>query len=330
MRTTMCAAATRRSRAALTTAVLLALSPALAACSGPDGAPETDDGGTTAVTLGVLPIVPSAALQLGIEEGIFADHGFDVTLETAQGGAALVPAVVSGEMQFALSNPLSTMLATEQGVDLRVVTGYSQARPEGDDVTSLWAAADSGIEEPADLAGKTVAVNTLKTMGEVSVRELVREAGGDPASVEFVELGFPDMPAALDAGHIDVAWVPEPFQTVLADEGATRVAYNYQETMPGVPTMTVITSGQLTQSDPELVEEFTAAVDEATAFAQANPDEVRGVLTSFLDMDAALADEVLIEDFDAEMNEDALQTLADLALQDGVLSKPVDLASFLP
>ena len=287
-------------------------------------------GGSVAITMGVLPIVPSAALQLGIDEGIFAEHGFDVTLDSGQGGAALLPAVVSGQMQFAISNPLSIMLAQGQGLDVRMVTGYSHALEEGEDITSVWSQADSGISSPADLEGRTVAVNNLKTMGEVTIREVVERDGGDPDAINFVELGFPDMPAALEQGNIDAAWVPEPFQTILKNSGAQLVTYNYQETVPGVSTMSVITAGTLAESDPELVDEFVSAVDEVTAFAQENPDKVRETLTTFLDMDSELADQVLMENFGAQMNEESMQKLAELSLKHGVLTDEVDMASFMP
>ncbi len=321
---------------------IAALSLTLAGCSGNGSAgteadevaggdePTADDVETVSITMGILPIVPSAALQLGIDEGIFEQHGFDVSLETGQGGAALLPAVVSGQMEFAISNPLSIMLARGEGLDVRMITGYSHSLTEGDDVTSIWALPDSGISEPADLEGKTVAVNTLRTMGEVSINEIVRQAGGDPGNIQFVEMGFPDMPAALEYGNIDVAWVPEPFQTILKNSGAELISYNYRETMAGVSTMSVITAGDLIESDPELVERFAAAVDEVTAYAQANPDRVRETLTTFLEMDEELAAQVVMEDFRAEMDRDAMQRLADLALEYEVLTEPVDMDGFMP
>ncbi|MGH8965201.1 MAG: ABC transporter substrate-binding protein [Actinomycetes bacterium] len=304
----------------------------LSGCSAGDdgGGGGESEGGTTAVTVGVLPIVPSAALQLGIDEGIFEEHGFDVTLESGQGGAALLPAVVSQQMEFAISNPLSVMLAQEQGLDVQLVTGYSHSKAEGDDVTSVWAAPDSGIERPADLAGKTVAVNTLKTMGEVSIREIVTQDGGDGASVEFVEMGFPDMPAALDGGDVDAVWVPEPFQTQLKEGGNTLVSYNYQDVFPGVMTMGVITSGALAEKDPEMVEEFTAAVDEVTAYAQENPDAVATSLAGFLEMPEDVAGALVMEDFRSDVDADAMQTLSDLSVEDGILPEPVDMGTFLP
>ncbi|WP_369373095.1 ABC transporter substrate-binding protein [Promicromonospora sp. Populi] len=308
---------------------LTAAAAVLAGCAGgaPAGAGAPADGEAVPITMGVLPIVPSAALQLGVDQGIFAEHGFDVELSTGKGGAELLPAVVAGETQFAISNPLTIMVAQEQGVPVRMVTGYSSSKTEGEDVNSVWAAPDSGIESAGDLAGKVVAVNTLRTMGEVSIREVVEADGGDPATINFVELGFPDMPAALDRGDIDAAWVPEPFQTVLAESGNVQISANYQETMPGVPTMVVVTGSE---QDPELVAAFAAAVDEVTAYAEAHDDELRATLADFLEMEPALAESVVLEDFRADVDADALQALADMALANGVLTEPVDVAAFVP
>jgi NitT/TauT family transport system substrate-binding protein len=62
---------------------------------------------------------------------------------------------------------------------------------------------EASIRTAADLAGKRVAVNTLKNIGDTTIRASVRKAGGDPSSIKFVELAFPDMPAALQAGRVD-------------------------------------------------------------------------------------------------------------------------------
>src|SRR5690606_692385 len=229
----------------------------LAACTGDDTSPDrgtavpTDD--LTDVTVGVLPVLPTAAVQLGIDEGIFASHGFRVSLETAQGGADLLPRVTDGELKFALSNPLSVMQAQAADRDVRVVTGFSHALATGEDITSVWAQQEADIDGPADLEGATVAVNTRHTMGELSINAVVAGAGGDPRAIEYVGMGFPDMPAALERGDVDAAWAPEPYQTVLRTTGAALVTCNYQETLPGVPTLVVVTSGALADADAGLV-----------------------------------------------------------------------------
>src|SRR5690625_7664445 len=67
------------------------------ACGGGDEAASEDDvaqdGQLTEVSIGVVPVVDVAPIYLGVQEGIFEDHGLDVDLTVAQGGAAIIPAV---------------------------------------------------------------------------------------------------------------------------------------------------------------------------------------------------------------------------------------------
>jgi NitT/TauT family transport system substrate-binding protein len=51
--------------------------------------------------------VPSAFVAFGISKGFFRRHGLNVDLQTSQGGAATVPALVSGKIQVAGSNVVS-------------------------------------------------------------------------------------------------------------------------------------------------------------------------------------------------------------------------------
>src|SRR5690606_14973794 len=52
--------------------------------------------------------------------------------------------------------------------------------------------------------------------------------------------------------------------------------------------------------------------------------------TTFLDLDRELLSEVVLEGFGAEPDRAALDTLADLAREQGMLEEPVDLDAFLP
>jgi hypothetical protein len=54
----------------------------------------------TPITVGVIPIVDAASSYLGVQEGFFEEQGLEVSLETAQGGAASVPSVVSGRPRW--------------------------------------------------------------------------------------------------------------------------------------------------------------------------------------------------------------------------------------
>ena len=319
----------------LLTASLLAL----AACGGgdddggsADATSSGESGGVREVTVGMLPILPTAALYAGIEEGFFEDRGIEVTVETGQGGAALLPAVMAGQIDFATSNPVSLLQARGEQLDVRVVAHWTSALSEGDqDINGVVAAAGSGIESAADLAGQTVAVNTLNGMGGLTIREAVRQDGGDPDAVEFVELPFPDMPAALSGGNVDAVWVPEPFLSSLQAAGNTVVSYSSMESVPGHPTQLFFTSPQLLGSDPQLVEDFTAAVEETLEFADANPDAVKAQIAQVLpQLPPEAAENVRLEEFGTDLRRQQLEELGELMVEDGLLEEEADVDGLLP
>lgn len=307
----------------------------LAACGGPSGAgPEgssPDDGELTAVKVGVIPIVDVAPIYLGVQEGFFEDEGLDVTLELAQGGAAIVPAVVSGEYQFGFSNVTSLLVASSQGLPLKAVAaGNFTTGTPGEDFGGVVVPEDSDIEDAADLAGKTVAVNTLNNIGDTTIRKVVDDAGGDPEAVEFVEMGFPDMPAAVAGGQVDAAWIVEPFVTTAVQQGAKVVASNFAETDPELMIAAYFTSEQEIAQDPATVEAFTAAMEQSLTYAEEHPDETRAVLDTYTEIDPAVKEAMVMPRFAPDLEESSFQVLADLGLEYGMFEEPVDVSKLLP
>lgn len=316
--------------------VLAATTLVLAACGGGDD--ETSGGGSAEgggesreVTVGLLPVAVTGALVGGIEQGFFDSRGLDVDIQTGQGGAALLPAVVTGSMQFATSNPVSLLQAREEGLDVRVVGHWTSTQAEGDvDVNGVVAHRDSGVTSAAGLAGKRIAVNTLNGMGQLTIDEAIRQDGGDPAGVSYVELPFPDMPAALEGGNVDAVWVPEPFLTRLVDAGHPVASYSSKESVPGHPTQLFFTSEELVESDPELVEDFTAALEETLTWADENPDAVRAAGAEFLDLPAGALDDVRIEEFGTDLRREQIERMGELMVDAGLLEGEPDTEGLLP
>jgi NitT/TauT family transport system substrate-binding protein len=189
---------------------------------------------------------------------------------------------------------------------------------------------EDSIKTAADLAGKQVAVNTLKNIGDSTIRASVRKAGGDPSSIKFVELAFPDMPAALQADRVDAIWVVEPFLSTSLGEGGRLVASNYVDTAPDLTVAVYFTSEQLTKSDPDLVKRFTEAMTESLAYADSHPDEARQVLTTYTQIDEAVIQELTLPKWPPEINRESVEKLATLAVQDGLVTEQPDLAALLP
>lgn len=302
----------------------------------PSGSSATDSGsvaasgsdGLTKVVVGVLPIAPSVAVKYGIDNGIFEKHGLEVELTTSSAGAAMLPAVSTGDLNFAVGNPLSVLTAVDKGLDMKIVSGYSDSKAEGDDINGVVVRADSGINNFADLAGKTTSVNALKSQGDLTIMESAAIDGGDPSALKFSEMPFPDMEAQLERKNMDGVWLPEPFLSkALANPDNKLLGYPNQKAIPGLPTMVSFTSGKFAQDKPEVVADFKAAMTETLEAAEGDQSGAKALLPEFMKMDAKVAENLKMETWDGVVPSEQLTKLAELAAKHGFLSEAPDVAA---
>lgn len=292
---------------------------------------ESSSGGTTKVKVGVIPIVDVAPLYLGQEKGFFKKQGLELEVSLAQGGAAIVPAVASGQYQFGFSNSTSLMIAQSNNVPVKVVSnGIASTGVQGKDFGALTVKGDSSIKSADQLEGKKVAINTLKNINETAVRESVRKAGGDPDKVKFVELAFDQMPAALDSGQIDAAMVVEPALATVKSQGAREIASPLVDVAPNLTVAMYFTSTSYEQQDAAVVKKFQTAIAESLAYADAHPDEARQIVTTYTKIPAAVLAKVTLPAWPADPNRESLDALEKLGQSDGLFKTAPDLDKLLP
>lgn len=318
---------TRRIAALFAGATLLAAT-ACGTSDEPGGTPAP--GQPDKVVVGVIPIVDVAPIYLGKQQGFFSKRNIEIELKLAQGGAAIVPSVVSNEYQFGFSNVISLLLAQDRGLQLKVVSnGNNSTGVTTADFGGIVVKGDSTIQGPKDLEGKRVATNTLKNIVDTSVKAVVKKAGGDPTKVNFVELPFPEMGAALQANRVDAIFVVEPFLSAAKAQGG-RMIGSFADVDPNLVVALYFTSAQLVSSNPDLVRRFTEAMQESLAYADSHPDEVRAIIGTYTQITPEVRAAMTLPKWPADINRQAVQGLADLAVADGLLPKQPDLGALLP
>jgi len=303
-----------------------------AACGGASSTtPPASGNGPDKVTVGVIAIVDVAPIYLGKQKGFFSKRNIDLTLQAGSGGAVTVAGVVSGQFQFGFGNLTSLLVARDQGLPLKVLAnGNNSTGVDGKDFSGVVVKKDSPLQSAKDLAGKTVSVNNLKNIGDTTVRAAVRKAGGDPASIKFIELPFPDAPAAVTAGRVDAAWVVEPFLTIAQNQGHRVVAWNMVDTAPKLTVAAYFATEEMTKQRADLTRRFTEAINESLTYASANPDEARQIISTYTQIPADVLAKITLPGWGTELNRASIEQLATLAEQDGLLKKKADVSALLP
>jgi NitT/TauT family transport system substrate-binding protein len=307
----------------------------LAACGG-DG----DDGGTggngggspgpITLTVGVIPIADVAPLYLGINQGFFEEENMTIETQFAEGGAAIVPSVISGDYQIGFSNTTSLIIAATQNVPLQIISqGVLGGATSDESWDAVMVAKDSSIRSPQDLEGKTIAVNTLQNIGPVTINTALDEEGVDYSTVEYVEVPFPEMIPALGAGDVDAVFVVEPFVTQGNAEGARTILLPYVQTTPNLTVATYFASRQYIEENGDIVDRFVRAMNKSLEYAQQNPDEAREVVLEYTEIPPEAAEAMTLPQWSSDLNLPTIEMMAELAEQYGFIDEQPDIGELI-
>src|SRR5215217_3376337 len=257
------------------------------ACGDDDGGGSSGGGAGDVTTLkvGVIPIADVAPLYLGMQQGFFKDEKLEIQPQLAEGGAAIVPSVVSGDYQFGFSNVTSLIIATSKNLTVQIVAQGVLAGTGPDDAwDGVVVPKGSDIKEPKDFEGKSVAVNTLNNIGPLVMNESMEKAGADYTKIKYVEVPFPEMNAALEAGRVDAAWEVEPAFSGGKAAGGRASMHPYEETAPNLTVATYFATKEYIAKNKDVVDAFKRANENSLDYAQPNPDEVRKVNTTYTEI----------------------------------------------
>src|SRR5687768_7140986 len=304
----------------------LAFAAGAAGCGGDDDDGGGGEGEPATLNVGVIPIADVAPLYLGMKKGFFEEQGLKIRPQLAEGGAAITPAVVSGDFQIGFSNTISLLIAASQDLPVEIISeGVLAGKTEEDAWADLLVLKDGPIQEPQDLEGKTIAVNTLKNICEVTIKASLEKDGVAVDTLKFAEVPFPDMNAALEAGRVDAACVVEPFVSQGKAGAARGIDPFYVRTAPDLTVATYFTSRQYAEENADVVERFVEAMNKSLTYAQSHPDEVRQVLLDYTEIPPEAAEQIKLPIWRPDLNEPTIELLSELSLKYGLVEEEPDL-----
>jgi NitT/TauT family transport system substrate-binding protein len=307
-------------------AVVAAAALLTTACGGSGSAPEAGEDGMTTLRIAETAGAPLNFLTYGDEQGQFAKADIKLEITSSSGGATVIPQLVSGDLDVAGSNVVSGMIAISQGLPIQMVAaGTSTSDDPAQDFSALMVGGDSPVTGIGELAGKRIAVNSLRNINDIVLGSELEKAGLSYDSVEFVEIPFPEMAPAVQRGDIAAALLIEPFITVAEGQGLKIIGRPYSDLRPGLQIGTYLMSPELVSQNPELVAKFQQAVKATADSIAADPASFRAALSRISDTDPALAEKVRINKWQGTTDRESLELVMGLMVEYELIDAPIDL-----
>jgi NitT/TauT family transport system substrate-binding protein len=310
-------------------AILAAVAVLAVGCGGDDKSGGGGGGSNQPETLkvGLIPIADVAPVFLGQKQGFFEEQKLKLDPQFAAGGAAITPAVVSGDFDIGFSNMISLLIAASKDLPVQMI---SQGVLGGPDKSKPWAdllvPKDSpAVKDPKALEGKTIAANTLNNICGVTINYSLEQMGVDVSKIKYTEIPFPEMVGALEKGRVDAACGIEPFVTAGKAAGMVGIDPFYANTAPDLTVAGYFASTKFIEEHGDVVDRFVTAMNKSLDYAQAHPDEVRDVLTEYTQIPPEAAQKINLPSWRSEITTPTIEKLSELSKQYGYIEEEPDL-----
>jgi NitT/TauT family transport system substrate-binding protein len=283
--------------------------------------------GTTSIVVGALPVIDTAGLQVALKEGFFTQAGLNVTVKSVTQSTAAIPDLLHGSIDvIGGGNYVSFLEAEAHGTfPVKLLAPAVDCTP---DTYGVVAMPSSGISKPADLAGKTIAVNLTQNVQTLTTSAVLTADGVNASSVRYVQIPFPDMSSALQANRVDAISAVEPFLSAALAAGGKLVTSTCTGSMAGFPLSGYLTTKSWAQQHAAAASAFQQAIEKGNTYANAHPSVVRSLLPTYTSITAKAAASMPLGTFPATLTTAMLQRIATL-MRGGGLATPSDVASML-
>jgi NitT/TauT family transport system substrate-binding protein len=221
------------------------------------------------VKVAYVPIMKFATMYVAAGRGIFKKYGLDVDLEKVKSGTEAIAFLTQGSVDVGgIAIVTSLWNSWNRGLDIRVIAPGG-LEPMKNSPTTLLVSTKSvdKVKDIADLKGKKLGVaGGPGSGGEYLAAKALERGKLTIRDVDLVNIGNPDIPAALASGSVDAAIAGAPYSDQAVEKGGAKVLAT--DLTPGLMTVAFVGSGKFIKERPEVAERFVLALTEAARMMQ--------------------------------------------------------------
>ncbi len=301
-------------------------------CGRADGGTTKSSGGMTKVTLNeVAHSIFYAPMYVAIEEGYFADEGIDLTLVTGFGADKTMTALLTGEADIGFMGSESTIYTYIGGTQDYAVNFAQLTQRAGNFLVSREPV--SGFSWDM-LKGKEVLGGRAGGMPEMVFEYILKKNNIDPQTDLVIDqsIDFGSTAAAFSGGQGDFTVEFEPHATSLDAKGDGYVIASLGEDSGYVPYTAFSAKKSFLDSNPELIQSFTNALQKGMDYVQSHtPEEIaKAIAPQFEETDLETITSIVTRYYEQDtwkdnlvFEEDAFTLLQDILDEAGELSERV-------
>jgi NitT/TauT family transport system substrate-binding protein len=313
----------------------------IAAVLAVSGCSALSSAGTGQLTVGIVPGIDNSPLSVGIQDGLFRDHGLNVVVKTYPSLRPEFQALRSGSVDIAVGDYADFFYkdATRKAALRLIADGYDAA-PDTMEVLSL---PSSGITTPQQLEGKVVAAPEPQlipsfngpytsdvvpySMETLATESVLVSDGITPTNVTWKPTRMQDMIGELRSGRVSAILATEPYIFEAESQlGAVEVMDSCSGLTANLPLSGYFSLAAFADAHRTQLQQFRAALAAAQANA-ANRRPLQAMLPHFTGMNTQDAALVTLGSFPTSLSVGQTQRVADLMYSTGVISKPLRVSS---
>ncbi|MFZ0071808.1 MAG: ABC transporter substrate-binding protein [Xanthobacteraceae bacterium] len=223
------------------------------------------------------PILPAfAPIQLAKGKGYFAQAGLDVNYAVARGGVDVAKQVGAGNAPVGGIVADAPIIVRQNGVPIKMVAVFG-----GRGFMQLVVRADSGIEKPADLKGKTLSVMSYQDTTFYALLGLLASAGLTQDDVNIQAAGPTGVWEFVATGKsAGMAGVPDWIPPVEAAGVKVRIIQT-EQFFPHM-AQAIGASDQIIKEKPELVRKVVQSALHGMKDVMDNPEQAAADFVKFV------------------------------------------------
>ncbi|MBX5182151.1 ABC transporter substrate-binding protein [Rhizobium sp. NZLR5] len=225
-----------------------------------------------------------AAHELADELGYFKGTG--ITFENvgyAQGGPASLIALASGDVEIGSAATSAVLNSIIGGNDF--VAAYPSNGINDEVQSTFYVLEDSPIKSIKDIAGKSIAVNTLGAHLDYTIREALHSVGLPSDSANQIVVPGPQLEQVLRSKQVDIAafgYWQTTFEGAALKNGGLRAVFDDTDVLGDIAGGFVVLRRDFIQQHPEAAKIFVEQSARALDYAREHPEETKKILAKAL------------------------------------------------